>query len=388
MAQKYHLTDNGPAKCTARKQPCPLNTEHGSKQELEHLYEKKNAAYALQSTTKKKMRASSKKATTDSSRSVHTDYNSYTEQVMEELNSSIVNFLRDNHPQLVTEGKYQEKLLENARRLKKPLTDKQIERRLEYIEKVTSILNSNGYNTIAFFNLTRGQPNTLSVQRLLSAQNAVFNEWDKKKENTPKENRALFSGGMGGAGKGTVLRALNAQDNYVVINTDDVKEFMAENGMSPRIPGLTSMESSTLIHEEASLYSSLVAEKFMKESVNLNYDTTLGNAKSARKKINTLHNNGYTVDAVFVDITMDNSKKRGASRYKIGINDYIQGKNSIGGRPVPKSVNKKAQHSQHSSRNAENLVELHKERMFADIKIFDNNGSKPERINNSIFFSK
>lgn len=387
MAQKYHLTDNGPAKCTARKQPCPLNTEHGSKQEIEQLYEKNNAVHALQSTTKKNSTAPCKESTTDNDYT-YGNYNAYTAQVMAELNSSIADFLRDNHPELVKEGKYQEKLLERAKKNRKPLTDKQIESRLEYIEEVTSVLNSNGYNTAKFFNVAKTRPGKLGRKRLLSAQGEVFSEWDKKKENTPKENKALFSGGMGGAGKGTVLRALNAQDNYVVINTDDVKEFMAENGMSPRVPGLTSMESSTLIHEEASMYSALIAERFMQESVNLNYDTTLGSAKSARNKINKLHDHGYTVDAVFVDITMDNSKNRGDSRYKIGINDYIQGKNSIGGRPVPNSVNKKAQYSQHSSRNAENLVELHKERMFADIKIFDNNGSKPERINNSIFFSK
>lgn len=71
--------------------------------------------------------------------------------------------------------------------------------------------------------------------------------------NVPCGRLALFTGGLGGAGKTSML-ARNDVDvtQFLTLNNDDIKEEMASDGMIPQVNGLTPMEACPLVHEEAS----------------------------------------------------------------------------------------------------------------------------------------
>ena len=65
---------------------------------------------------------------------------------------------------------------------------------------------------------------------------------------------AVVAGGLGGAGKTTVLGDHEGIDptKYLTINPDDLKEELAQRGMIPKVDGLSPMEASDLVHEESS----------------------------------------------------------------------------------------------------------------------------------------
>jgi hypothetical protein len=69
------------------------------------------------------------------------------------------------------------------------------------------------------------------------------------------EYKAVVAGGLGGAGKTTVLgrHAVINLTEYLVINPDDIKEQMARRGLIPHVEGLSPMEASDLVHEDPRL---------------------------------------------------------------------------------------------------------------------------------------
>ena len=62
--------------------------------------------------------------------------------------------------------------------------------------------------------------------------------------NVPSDFKAIIAGGLGGAGKTTVLTQYADIDlsQYLMINPDDMKEEMARRGMIPEVEGLSPME--------------------------------------------------------------------------------------------------------------------------------------------------
>ena len=70
----------------------------------------------------------------------------------------------------------------------------------------------------------------------------------------PCERQAIIVGGLGGAGKTSLLdrHADVDRSSYLTINPDSFKEDLARNGMIPEVDGLSPMEASSLAHEESS----------------------------------------------------------------------------------------------------------------------------------------
>lgn len=160
------------------------------------------------------------------------------------------------------------------------------------------------------------------------------------------EGKALLSGGLGGAGKSTILDSQSFADrhpgfdrrDYLTLNNDDIKEMMAARGMIPRLKGLTPMEASTLVHEEASDILATIREAALERHMNVIMDGTMNNPDSMRRKIAELKRHGYRVDAMFVDISPDTSKRRADMRYRRGMDRYTMQGEGYGGRWLPAHV--------------------------------------------------
>ncbi len=158
----------------------------------------------------------------------------------------------------------------------------------------------------------------------------------------PAEGRAIIAGGLGGAGKTTVLRdhADIDLERFLTINSDEVKEVLAERGMIPEIPGhpdLSPMERSVLAHIESSRIAGLVADMAYRDRRNIIWDTTMGDPNWARGLVGKLRGHGYDeVGSVFVDIPVEVSVQRALDRYRQGQDEYAAGK-GLGGRYVQPS---------------------------------------------------
>lgn len=163
-----------------------------------------------------------------------------------------------------------------------------------------------------------------------------------KADKVPRDGKAVIAGGLGGAGKSTVLRdhAGIDQSQYLTLNPDDVKELMAERGLIPDVPGhpdLSPMERAALIHEESSRITKLLADMAYRDRRNVIWDITMSSEGGVTSRLADLDRSGYTTRGVFVDIPVEVSVERALTRYRRGQDQHRAGKGP-GGRFVPPAI--------------------------------------------------
>jgi predicted ABC-type ATPase len=169
----------------------------------------------------------------------------------------------------------------------------------------------------------------------------------------PCEYKALIVGGLGGAGKTTVLNQIPEIElsRFLVINPDDIKEELARRGLVPEIEGLTPMEASDLVHEESSAIAKQLARKAQSDGKNLIWDITMSSEESTQRRIDDLRAAGYTqVDGLFVDIPIETSVKRMELRHREGHDKYRAGI-GLGGRFVPPEIIRRQTDSEWGCKN-------------------------------------
>lgn len=162
--------------------------------------------------------------------------------------------------------------------------------------------------------------------------------WQQEFADKPSEGKAVISGGIGGAGKSTVLKRHSDIDHatYGTVNPDDIKEEMARRGMVPKVEGLDPMEASALIHEESSYLAKKLADRAYGEKKNMIWDITMNRPNSVQDRLDDLTKYGYSeVKAVFVDIPVETSVGRAVGRWWEGHQDPNV---TIGGRYVSPSL--------------------------------------------------
>jgi hypothetical protein len=204
--------------------------------------------------------------------------------------------------------------------------------------------------------------------------------YERKGRNVPNEGKAVIAGGLGGAGKSTVLKGPAKLDTrkYLTLNPDDVKEEMAARGLIPKIPDLSPMEVSALAHEESSHITNLLAKRAYAERKNVIWDITMASKGSVQRRINELRQSGYDdLSAVFVDIPVETSVERALARWRRGVDEY-NGDKGYGGRYVPPSIIRKNVSNTRSSANREVFDDLRFQ--FDTWSLYDNSGTAPKRV--------
>lgn len=163
-----------------------------------------------------------------------------------------------------------------------------------------------------------------------------------KAAHVPNDGQAVIAGGLGGAGKTTVLSDHAGIDTtkYLTINPDDIKEEMARRGLVPQVPGapdLSPMERAALIHAESGTIADLIANRAYRDRKNVIWDITMSTVPGTTAIVNQMHRRGYRIQGVFVDIPVEVAVTRAMRRYRQGVDDYHNGQ-GLGGRFVPPSV--------------------------------------------------
>ncbi len=161
-----------------------------------------------------------------------------------------------------------------------------------------------------------------------------------KAADVPCDRQAIIAGGLGGAGKTTVLgqHAGIDRSKFLTINPDNFKEKLAEEGLIAEVPGLTPMETTVLAHDESSVIARRLAVLAMSEGKNIIWDITLSSKDSGFGRVQELRSTGYEhVKGVFVDIPIETSLARAEARHRRGHERYLDG-HGFGGRYVPPEV--------------------------------------------------
>lgn len=230
----------------------------------------------------------------------------------------------------------------------------------------------------------------------------ILSEVMGKYKSVPSDRKVVFSAGLPGAGKTTVLTQYENLDisTWATVSSDDFKEILAERGLVPEIEGLTPMEASTLVHEESSYLADELLERLGAQGKNIIYDFTCKSEDSTMKRINNLKGHNYKtkdMQFVFVDIPIDTAKERAKNRYREGLNNGVlndhrnaelvsegrhgEQKKTMGGRFLPEHIidESKPESGNRSSCNAETLIKLHTN---ADLGlpqpiVYNNAGAEP-----------
>jgi predicted kinase len=197
----------------------------------------------------------------------------------------------------------------------------------------------------------------------------------------PCERRAVMAGGLGGAGKSTVLERHAGVDRsqYLTINPDDIKEAMARRGLIPEIEGLSPMEASDLVHAESSYVAKRLARRAMDDGKNLIWDITMSSISSTEDRLDDLDRAGYSANGIFVDIGIAEAVRRADSRHRLGHEDYRAGI-GFGGRYVPPEVIEAQADPEWGSLNRRTFE--HVKGRFAEWAVYDNSvtGRDPKLI--------
>lgn len=166
------------------------------------------------------------------------------------------------------------------------------------------------------------------------------------------DGHAVVMAGAPGIGKGTIQRdKLDNLPGYVECDPDKFKEKILEHEYrtgnlasldTPLMKELkaqgvvfTPMEYSTLVHQESSMLSKQLQEQLQAERKNYIVDTVLKDVDSARDVMARLDRQDYTYVVVSVQGTAAESKAGIYGRWEYDFRQHLEGKNTLGGRPVP-----------------------------------------------------
>jgi predicted ABC-type ATPase len=211
-------------------------------------------------------------------------------------------------------------------------------------------------------------------------QNAILQRLYEEASGVPNNRQALMSGGLGGAGKSYVLANHPdiAQDQYLTINADELKDELIKAGMAPDVPGLTPLEMAGLIHEESSDMSLRLAELAHRDGKNLIWDITMGSQGSVASRLAKLRENNYTVKGIFVSIPAEKSVESAMQRWRDGLDRFNAGE-GLGGRYVPPDIIRSAadvQNARARSRNEDTFTQMRAQ--MDDWELWDNSQRNPD----------
>jgi predicted ABC-type ATPase len=200
----------------------------------------------------------------------------------------------------------------------------------------------------------------------------IISDYLARSSDVPRDFKAVIAGGLGGAGKSTVLdqHAGIDQSQYLKINPDDIKEHLASRGLLPELDGVTPMEASDLAHEESSYIAKQLARRAREQGINITWDITMSSLESTEKKIEELRASGYEqIVGVFVDIPIETSVARAEARHRAGHELYRAGE-GFGGRLVRPELIYDQADSEWGSQNRRTFESL--KHRFDSWSIYDN----------------
>lgn len=264
----------------------------------------------------------------------------------------------------------------------------------DHVDKVRAIINDpankkyDTQNMYGLFNLETNKPIEGEYTAERAAQHKqIINDILDAHKHVPTDRKAVMSGGLGGAGKGYVLKGhagIN-EDDYLTVDPDKMKQELLKRGMVPEVPGLLPLEHAKFMHEESSDLANLLQQVAMKKGMNIILDTTMASPGSVKKKLNKFHDAKYDTEAVFVDVPISVSMESALGRHRGGVDRFRSGKEEdagdLGGRFVPPEyiqASAPSEGSQYNSKNRETFEAM--KHLFTRSRVFDNSDRrKPEQ---------
>lgn len=120
-------------------------------------------------------------------------------------------------------------------------------------------------------------------------------------QTVPSGRRAVVVGGLHGPHRDKAAKAAAPEKDYLHVSTDRVKEEMAARGLIPHVEGLSPMEASPLVHDEASHIAGMTLREATRRGKNVALHTPMSDPETVKAHIGMLRQAGHTVHGVFAD---------------------------------------------------------------------------------------
>lgn len=232
------------------------------------------------------------------------------------------------------------------------------------IKRAREALVTKGDTVKKFKTVDNGQGYTAARK---AQHKQVIEAFMERARKVPREHKVVLTGGRPGAGKSSSLRAQGiTEENYFIIDSDAVKEEMIRQGMAPSIDGLTPFEAAGLIHEESTDLADILIERLAMDGTNFVLDGTMAMSDWHRNLADDLHEMGYKIKGLFVDVTPETSRRRALARHKQGVEDFLIRGLGYGGRFVDPTITTRPTNNR---RNFEALKEVFEEWMIYDNEV-------------------
>jgi hypothetical protein len=217
----------------------------------------------------------------------------------------------------------------------RPLTDAEFTGRQHVVEQTLTDAFAAGQNTAVTQSV--GGDGQIYTPERAAIHKEIIDAVMARSAAVPNGGRAIFGGGLPGAGKTTALGKLPGMnmDDYLPIAPDDFKAELAKRGLVPHVGDLSPMEASPLVSDEAHHLAQMALDRSMAMRKNIIVDLTMLPADDMAGHIARLRSAGYGhVHGVYVDVPLQVSIDRALARYRAGLESWLAGK-GLGGRHVP-----------------------------------------------------
>jgi predicted kinase len=140
----------------------------------------------------------------------------------------------------------------------------------------------------------------------------IVHQFLEDNQGVPSGHQAVLVGGLHGTHREQVAAKAAPAGRYLHVRTDDIKREMAARGMVPHLAGLSPMEASPLVHDEAEHVAHLLAREAVRRGKNVAIHTAMSDPDAIRAHVDQLHREGHSVHAAFAHV--DPGKAADAAR--------------------------------------------------------------------------
>lgn len=279
-------------------------------------------------------------------------------------------------------GERERRRLQKFREAGSPVDSVEFRSHLEYVYLTHDWLLEAGFTTANLYCEETSDGTKVWDAARLEVHEELLQFYRNLWVDVPRERKVLFSGGLPGAGKTTMLQehAGVQVGSYAFLSPDELRGWLAARGYLPSIPGFTPMEVSASAYNEVVHLTMLLQKEAVDSGLNAVYDTTLGYKDAALEKILVFKAADYQVSAIFVDVDVDTALRRCEARHLAGFELWADGVGE-GGRLMPRSalLKQRSSDSKHLSKARGVFDELVSEGWFFSAQVYENmtDGSHP-----------
>ena len=109
---------------------------------------------------------------------------------------------------------------------------------------------------------------------------------------------------------------------------------MAGRRLIPHVDGLTPLEAADLVHVEAQFLAKRLGLRALADGRNVIWDISMASQHAVESWIAAHRRAGYTIDAIFVELSIEESVRRSDAMHRRGHDEYRRGR-GYGGRYIP-----------------------------------------------------